>query len=291
MKITEYIKQLFAQKKQVGFIARLFPRRGQSEATLREVIEELIEDNNSLDNGELSIDEDEREMLGNVLNLRDIQVQDIMIPRVEIKALPITTKIEELISEFVESQVSSILVYQGTIDNIIGAVYLKDIVNWFRMNKPFNVSIFVKEILFIPPTMRTLDLLLKMKQTGIKVSVVVDEYGGVEGFVSFTDLAEEIIGDIESVEEQRHNQKKVIRNSDGTYTIDARTTIAEINKIAGINIISSDNSVDSLGGHVFSIAGKVPVRGELIFCDKQNIEFEILEADSRKIKSIKLRKK
>jgi CBS domain containing-hemolysin-like protein len=212
-----------------------------------------------------------------------------MVPRVSIKALPITAKIDELLFEFVENQISTVLVYQGTIDNIIGVVYIKDVINWFRMHKPFNLSMFVRDVIFVPPTMRTLDLLLQMRETGIKISVVVDEYGGVDGCISFSDLVEEIIGDIQDADEQR-NKKKIIKNVDGSFTTDARTILSEISKNTGIKFALQDKSVDSIGGYIVSIVGKVPVRGELVLCEKSNVEFEILDADPRKIKSIKIRK-
>lgn len=259
------------------------------ESSLRDTIEELIEEDECAETQ--SIAEDEREMLENVLNLRDIRVDDIMVPRAEIKALTMSTKIEDLISEFVETQKSSILIYQGTIDNIVGVVYLKDVANWFHMNKPFNVSLFIKDVLFIPPSMRTLDLLLKMKETGIKLAVVIDEYGGVDGLVSFIDLIEEIIGDIQDASEIKHQKKKVIKGSDGSVIVDARATFDEIEKYGNVKIVAQDKTIDTIGGMIFSITGKVPVRGELIRCPSQKLEFEILDADPRKIKSLRLRKK
>lgn len=270
------------------YFLRLFSKRSK-ETTLRDTIEELIEEDGSADTQ--SIAQNEREMLGNVLNLRDIQVQDIMVPRVEIIALPTSTKIEDLMSTFVESQKSTILIYQGSIDNISGVVYLKDVANWFHMNKPFNVSIFVKEVLFVPPTMRTLDLLFKMKETGIKIAVVVDEYGGVDGLVSFRDLIEEIIGDIQDAAEIKHQKKKVIKGSDGSVVADAKSTFSEIQKYGGLKINPEDKSIDTIGGMISFLTGKVPVRGELVTCPKQGLEFEILDADPRKVKSVRIRKK
>ncbi len=281
MSIYEYIK----------ILRRFFGNKKNQETTLRDAIEELIEEDDSQKNGKSSIDDDEREMLGNVLNLRDIHVQDIMVPRAEIKALPTSATMEELFSEFVENQISTILIYQGNIDNITGVVYLKDAVNWFRMNKPFNISIFTKKVLFVPPTMRTLTLLLKMKDTGIKVAVAIDEYGGVEGFASFVDLVEEIIGDIQDADEQKNNKKRVYKDFDGSFISDARITLQKIHKEAGIKLSSLDNSIDTLGGYIFAITGKVPVKGELIFCRKQNVEFEILDADPRRVKTVRIRKK
>ncbi len=259
------------------------------ETTLRDTIEELIEEDEGSETQ--SIAEDEREMLGNVLNLRDVQVQDIMVPRVEIEAVPVTAHMEELMSKFVETQKSSIIVYQGNIDNLLGVVYLKDVANWFKMNKPFNLSIFVKEILFVPPTMRSLDLLLKMRETGIKLAIVVDEYGGVDGLVSFRDIIEEIIGDIQDATEIKNQKKKIVKSSDGSVVADGRSTFEEIQKFGNLKIKPEDDSMDTIGGLISSITGRVPVRGELITSEDGRLEFEILDADPRKIKSVRIRSK
>ncbi len=259
------------------------------ESTLRDTIEELIEEDEYSETQ--SIAEDEREMLGNVLNLRDVQVQDIMVPRVEIEAIPVTAHIEELMSKFVETQKSSVIVYQGNIDNLLGVVYLKDVANWFKMNKPFNLSIFVKEILFVPPTMRSLDLLLKMRETGIKLAIVVDEYGGVDGLVSFRDIIEEIIGDIQDATEIKNQKKKIIKSSDGSVVADGKSTFEEIQKFGNLKIKPEDDSMDTIGGLISSIIGRVPVRGELVTSEDGRLEFEILDADPRRIKSVRIRRK
>ena len=266
----------------------LFWRKAK-EPTIRDTIEELIEEDEVSETK--SIAEDEREMLGNVLNLRDVQVQDIMVPRVEIEAVAVTAHIEELISKFVETQKSTIVVYQGNIDNLLGIVYLKDVANWFKTNKPFNLSLFVKEILFVPPTMRSLDLLLKMRETGIKLAIVVDEYGGVDGLVSFRDIIEEIIGDIQDATEIKNQKKKVLKSSDGSVIADGRSTFEEIEKYGNMKIEPSDDDMDTIGGMISSITGRVPVRGELITSGDGTLEFEIIDADPMKIKSVKIRKK
>lgn len=269
-------------------IKLLFWKRSK-EPTLRDTIEELIEEDGCSETQ--SIAQNEREILGNVLNLRDIQVQDIMVPRVEIEALPATTKIEILLSRFVESQKSTIIIYQGNMDNVLGVVYLKEVANWFHMNKPVNINVFVRDVLFVPPTMKSLDLLFKMRESGIKIAIVVDEYGGVDGLVSFRDIVEEIIGDIQDAAEIKNLKKKVVKSSDGSVIADARSTFSEINKFGGIKIIPEDNSIDTLGGMISSLTGSVPVKGELVAWPKQNLEFEILDADPRKVKSVRIRKK
>ncbi|MDR1391489.1 MAG: CBS domain-containing protein [Holosporales bacterium] len=263
-------------------------KKSSKESSLRDTIEELIEEDEH--SKTQSIEKNEREILGNVLNLRDINVEDIMIPRIEIEAIPVNTRIEELMSKFVETQKSSIIVYKESMDSVIGVVYLKDVANWFHMNKPFNVSVFVKDVLFVPPSMKSLDLLFKMRETGIKLAIVVDEYGGIDGLLSFRDVIEEVIGDIQEISEIKEQKKKVLKKSDGAVIADAKSTFSEIQKYGGIKIIPKDKSVDTIGGMISSIAGKVPVRGELIIWPKQDLEFEILDADPRKVKSVKIRK-
>ncbi|MDR0695665.1 MAG: CBS domain-containing protein [Holosporales bacterium] len=266
-----------------------FVKRWINGSSLRNTIEELIEEDSSSEIQ--SIADGEREILGNVLNLREIQVQNIMVPRVEIEAMQTSVRIEDLIFRFVDTQKSSIIIYKDTIDNVLGVVYLKDIAHWFQMSKPFNVAVFVKEVLFVPPTMRSLDLLFKMKETGIKMAIIVDEYGGVDGLVSFRDIVEEVIGDIQDTEEIRNQKKKVLKSSDGSVIADAKSTFAEINKFGGIKISQADKSIDTIGGLISTLTGRVPVRGELIFCNKRNLEFEILDADPRKVKSVRIRHK
>ena len=277
------------KKSNKSFLSKLVFWKKSKEVTLRDTIEELIEEDETSE--KQSIEENEREILGNVLSLRDIQVQDIMVPLVEIEAVPVTSHIEELISKFVETKKSTIVVYQGNIDNLLGVVYLKDVANWFRTNKPFNISLFIKDILFIPPTMKSLDLLLKMRETGIKVAVIVDEYGGVDGLVSFIDIVEEIIGDIQDATEIRNMKKKIVKSSDGSVVADGRSTFEEIQKFGLLKIEPEDDEIDTVGGMITSIVGMVPVKGELITSKDGKFEFEILDADPMRIKSLRIRQK
>ncbi len=267
-------------------IIKLF-RKKNKEPSARDAIEELIEDDRSEESQ--SIAQNEREMIGNVLDLRDTQIQEVMISRTSIVSIPVTASIEEVLEKFVDSQVSAILVYRGTLDNVIGMLRLKDVANWINMNKPFNASNFITDVLFVPPSMRTLDLIFRMKESGIKIAVVIDEYGGVDGLVSFIDLIEEIVGDIQDATDIKHSKKKVIRNSDGTVSVDGQSTFDEIKKYGNIEIKPDDDDNDTIGGMLSSILGRVPVRGELITLPKQNFEFEVLEADPRKVKTLKIK--
>ena len=265
------------------FLKILF--RKNKKLSARDTIEELVEDNSQEESQ--SIAQNEREMISNVLNLRNTLVRDMMIPRTSVVATTITDSIENILGMFVENQLSTILVYQDTLDNIIGVLRLKDVANWINMNKPFNASNFVKEVLFIPPTMRTLDLLFKMKETGIKIAVVVDEYGGVDGLVSFIDLMEEIVGDIQDATEVK--KMKITKSSDGSLIVSGQSTFDEIRKYGNIDIIPIDDDNDTIGGMLSSMLGRLPVRGELISLPDQKLEFEVLDADPRKVRSIKIK--
>jgi CBS domain containing-hemolysin-like protein len=160
------------------------------------------------------------------------------------------------------------------------------------MSKPFNINLFVKDVLFVPPAMRILDLLLQMRETGIKMAVVVDEYGGADGIVSLSDVVEKVIGNIQDLQVNKSQKNKIVKEEQmGSIIVDAQATLSEVSKEGGIKIISEDRTVDSVGGLIFSIAGKIPVKGELIFFPEQNLEFEILEADPRCIKRVRIRKR
>ena len=257
--------------------------------TVRDTLEELLVTNDIEDTGQTqSIAQNEREMLGNVLNLRDIEVQDVMIQRTDIIAVANTACIEEIISQFVENKLNTLVVYQETLDNIIGVLKLKDVANWFHLNKPFNINLFIRDILFVPPTMRTLDLLFKMKETGIKEAIIVDEYGGVDGFVSFIDLIEEIVGDIQDAANIKDHKNKIVINTDGSIEVDGNTTLEEVQKYANISITPNDE-FDTIGGMISSVLGRIPVRGELVSITDPCIDIEILDADLRKIKRIKIK--
>jgi CBS domain containing-hemolysin-like protein len=279
-------------RKIIRFFARLIGRNKAKEPSLRDAIEELIEEDSCSETQ--SIAKDEREMLENVLDLKDTRVQEIMIPKVEIVSIQSTTSLDSLTSLFVKSRKSSIVIYQDTTDNVIGIVRFKDLATWTYSNGPnksFDIMQLVKEVLFVPPTMKTLDLLLSMRATGMKVAIVVDEYGDIDGLVSFYDLVEEITGDIQDAAEIENHKKRIVKASDGSIIVDARSTFEELQRYGGINITHEDSSVETIGGLILSIAGKVPARGEIITSSEQNLEFEVLNADLRRVKKIRIHKK
>lgn len=280
--VADYLKKLWR-----------FLLRKETDSSLRDAIEELIEED---DEEEASINTDEKLILGNVLNLRDLTAEDVMIPYANIIAAPLTATQDDFVSCFVKANVSQIPIYSGTIDNIVGLLSLKDALSWLHSKKLNNIKSILREVLFIAPTMRTLDLLLQMRETGVRMAVVVDEYGGVDGIVTFATLIEEIIGDIQYAQDLNNEEHIEILN--GAITLNATTPLEELDeavqRLSGSQInwlegLDDGEDVDTIGGLVTFIAGRVPLRGELII-HPLGFEFEILEADPRRVKKISIRK-
>jgi CBS domain containing-hemolysin-like protein len=265
--------------------------RKESDTSLRDAIEELIEEDSE---GESSIGTDERVLLSNVLSLKDLTAEDVMIPYANIIAAPISASQEEIISTLVNAGVSQIPIYSGTVDNVVGGLSVKDVMVWLNGHMRTGLKSIIKDVNFIAPTMRSLDLLLQMRETGNRMAVVVDEYGGVEGLVTFSALIEEIIGDIQYAEEQGDGNPLEISN--GCVVLNATTTLDELNESLEqacgqqVNWLKGheNEDIDTVGGVITLLAGRVPLRGELI-SHAEGIEFEILDADPRRVKKVAIR--
>ncbi len=259
-----------------------------SDNNLREALEELIEESTE---EEPSIASDERQLLGNVLNLRDLTAYDVMIPRADIISAPITITATELVAQFVKTGVTRLPIYRENLDHVVGMVHIKDVLGWLQSKKALKINTLIREVLFISPSMRTLDLLLQMRETGSKMAIVVDEYGGVDGLVTFASLIEEIIGDIQDAHDQAPTSHVVVR-ADGAVVADARTTLEELEEALSKKLPLNEHDeedIDTLGGLVAFLAGRVPIRGELV-THPSGIEFEVLDADPRRVKRLCLRK-
>ena len=260
--------------------------RSDHDNSLRETIEELIEDT---DEDNPSIESDERMLLGNVLSLRDLTAEDVMVPRVDIIAVPLTVTGPDLLSVLTKSRHSRIPIFRNNLDDVIGMIEAKDVLSWAATKKPLSIKSLIRDVLYISPTMRTLDLLFQMRETGTKMAMVVDEFGGVDGIVTFPDLIEEIIGDIQDAQDRSPAHQLVERN-DGSILADARVTLDEISERYGINLVVEglEDEIDTLGGLVVALAGRVPTRGELII-HPVGLEIEVVDADPRRVKRLNLK--
>jgi len=213
-----------------------------------------------------------------------------MVPRADIGAVEIGIGVDQLIQNMSLAGHSRLPVYRETLDEVVGMVHIKDVVDYVRKDKPFDLSDVLRRVLIVAPSMPVLDLLLKMRQSRVHMALVVDEYGGIDGLVTIEDLVEEIVGEIED-EHDVLQGRELLRGSDGTVVADARATIEEFEKLVGpvLSDEEREEDVDTLGGLIFTIAGRVPGRGELIEHEPSGIVFEVLEADPRRIKRLRLR--
>lgn len=267
------------------FIKKL--RRGEPE-TARETLEEIIEEPEEEDK---SIQDDERQLLGNILNLRELTAEDVMLPRADIVAINDKMEAEEVIRVMVENGFSCLPIYKGDMDNVIATVHIKDIFAFLDKKKPLILHHLMKRnIRVISPSMRILDLLIDMRSSGNRMAIVSDEHGGTDGLVCFSDIIERIVGDIQDV---YHAEPQLIEiKKNGMIIIDARITLEELEEELSIDLKvneSLDEEVDTLGGLIASIINRVPVTGELISY-LGRYEFHILDADLRRIKKVSIKK-
>ncbi len=266
------------------FVHRLLRRR-EPEDAIRDAIEELIEEQPAEEGG---INADERTMLHNILALRDLTVSDVMVPRVDIVAIPADTPLEKLVELMGREAHSRLPVYAETLDDVSGMVHIKDVLPYWSSHKRFNLSDIVRRVLFVAPTMPVLDMLLEMRRTRIHMAIVVDEFGGTDGLLTIEDLVEEIVGEIDDEHDIEEATPLVIRK-DGAVDARARATIDEFERRFG-NVFQEDerDNIDTLGGLVFALAGRMPERGELIR-HPSGVEFEVLDVDPRRIRRLRIR--
>lgn len=258
-------------------------KKKEGDSSLRETLEELIEEEEIEDT---SLAPDEREMLTNILSLRDLTAKDLMIPRAEIIGVSHNSPLEQIITVFKSSQVMRLPVYRQTLDDILGYIHMRDLIDSTSTPKNFKIQDHLHKIDYISPSMRILDLLLKMRLTGEKMAIVVDEHGGVDGLVTLNDLVEEIVGDIQDVA-QMTTPVHFFRRPDGVVVVNGRMDIEELEEKVGTIRTEGEKEeeIDTIGGLVLHLTDRIPQRGELI-AHPSGIEFEIIEADSRRIKRL-----
>ena len=261
------------------------PRNGES---LRETIDEMIEEPPA--DGPHPLSAQERVLIGNILKVHDRTAADAMVPRVDIVALDVETSFYEVVKLMVEQGHSRVPVYRETLDNVIGFVHAKDLLGPAAERREIKLPLILRKVLFVAPSVPILDLLVQMRQARTHIAMVADEFGGIDGLVTIEDLIEEIVGEIED-EHDVADGPRLAERADGTLIADARTPIEVLEEHQGIRLRPSgeQEEVDTLGGLVSSLAGRVPTRGEVI-PHPSGIEFEVLDADPRKIKRLRVRR-
>ncbi|HXQ50289.1 MAG TPA: hemolysin family protein [Stellaceae bacterium] len=254
------------------------------EHSLRDELEELIEEHDEA----APIDPHERRLLVNILKLHELSAADVMVPRVDIVALPVETPFAEAARQMAEHGHSRVPVFRETLDDAIGIVHFKDLLPYAVDGRAVPLGDLVRKVLFVAPTMPVLDLLLQMRLSRVHMALVVDEFGGIDGLVTIEDVIEEIVGEIED-EHDDADQPKLIERGDGTVIADARTPIETLEARAQRTLLPPDQEeVDTLGGLVSALAGRVPARGEVIE-HPSGLAFDVLDADPRRVKRVRVR--
>jgi CBS domain containing-hemolysin-like protein len=255
----------------------------------------------------------ERAMLQNVLALRTRRVDDVMVPRADIVAVPLDIRLGDLLRVFRTAGHSRLPVYAETLDDPRGMVHIRDFLDYLatraetarpsRRRKmpldapdlgkvdlatPLAEAKILRPVLFVPPSMPALDLLVKMQTVRTHMALVIDEYGGTDGLVSMEDIVEIVVGDIED-EHDEDETPALVRTADGALTADARASLEDVSEALGLDVAHDElaEDVDTLGGLISTLAGRVPVRGEMI-SHPNGLEFEVIDADARRIKRVRI---
>jgi CBS domain containing-hemolysin-like protein len=269
-----------------GIRALLFGE--DSEATLRDQIEEAIESHE----GEAAVVGDlspvERQMLRNLLHFGELTAGEVAVPRGDIIAVPHTISFERLIAEFVEAGHSRLPVYQDSLDSVVGMVHVKDV---FTLHvggaaAPPDISGLIRTPLYVPESMGVLDLLARMRAERVHLAIVVDEFGGTEGLISIEDVVEEIVGDIEDEHDEEMPGMLTLLD-DGIWDADARAELGDVAETIDVRLGVVEEDVDTLGGLAVVLAGHVPQAGEIV-AHPSGWRIEVVESDTRRVTRLRL---
>ncbi len=296
-------------------IAQFFrPRNG---ASLREDLTDALAQGKS---DSESFSPEERAMLNNILRLREVRVEDVMVPRADVDAIELSTSLGELMTLFESSGHSRMPVYAETLDDPRGMIHIRDVLAYVtKMSragtrrrtkktpasdrpaaaaKPFDLSCvdltrpvgelnLIRPVLFVPPSMNASELMAKMKAARIQMGLVIDEYGGTDGLVSLEDIVEVVVGDIE--DEHDDDEPLITQVGDGAFVVDARAEIDDVAEMIGGGFSAGEHAedVDTIGGMIFNTLGRVPVRGEVVQAIP-GYEFQVLDADPRRVKRVRI---
>ncbi len=271
--------------KSANKIFRLFSLKGKS---LENDVAELI---NEYDPEGKQVGSEEREMVHNVMGLGEKTTHDIMIPRTDIVAIDQDMKQEEVWKTIIESGHTRIPVFKDNLDNIAGFLHIKDLLPLLVNKTELELKNIMREILYVPPSMNIVDLLVKMRDRRIHIAVVLDEYGGTEGLLTIEDIVEEIVGDIDD-EHDDVGEPDFIKIDESTYQVKARMQVEKLEYNIGVSLRTGneEEDFDTVGGLIFFMLGRIPTKGEIIEHHSSGVIFEVIDADARRLKKLLVRK-
>ena len=309
-----------------GLLDRLRNLLGFGAASIRDDIEDALEDAGTT----TDFSPQERAMLKNVLNLHDLRVADVMVPRADIISVPIEASLADVLTVFRTAGHSRLPVHAGSLDDPRGMVHIRDFVNHIAalaetasvprrrrapsgegaadapggadiarvatnggidLTQPLAGAEILRPVLYAPPSMPALDLLVKMQATRTHMALVIDEYGGTDGLASIEDIVEMIVGDIED-EHDEIEAPEITTLADGAFIVDARASLEDVRKALDEDLaeMGEAEEVDTLGGLITAFLGRVPARGEIV-APNERLEIEVLDADPRRVKRLRINRR
>ena len=231
----------------------------------------------------------ENELLKNLAGLRGITAIDVMVPRVDIVTVSMSDNFNDIVNQLTKANHSRVPVTGETKDDIVGIIHIKDVLANINSKKKNHIKYILKEPIFIAPSISLLDLLNEMRVKKRHMALVVDEYGGIDGLVTIEDLVEELVGEIED-EHDETSEIKIEKLNVNTIIVEARATLDFLQEKLSLDLSKFKNEeFETLGGYIISLSGRVPIKGEVIRETKNEIEFEIINSDKRKIIKVKIK--
>ncbi len=269
-------------------IKEIFEKHPEEEEAI-ETVEEIMDEREERGDDVL-VDDDEMLLLKNVFKLRDKRAADIAIPRAQMVAISLHATPEELKKIVQKDKYTRMPVYEKNLDNIVGVLHTKDLLGAILERKSIDVAkIMNHHVVFVAPSMRGLDLLREMQAKSMQLAVVVDEFGGTMGLITLEDLLEEIVGEIEDEHDMLDKPPELTQVSPRVIEADARVELSELEAMIGHFLTEEDKEaeIDTVGGFVFHIAGRLPYRGEII-THSSGVKFQVTDVDARRIKKVKI---
>ena len=273
-------------------LGSILGNRARRDHGVRESIAELVQeaaDAGDADGQSPDLDRQERALIANVLRLRGATADDVMVPRADIVAMPVDLTWEQAVELIRREGHSRMPVYREQLDDVVGMVHIKDVFAWDGKPEGFRLEAILRRPLMVAPQIPVLDLLLQMRVARVHLALVVDEYGGIDGLLTIEDLVETIVGDIAD-EHDEQDAPMVTERADGTLDLDARMKVEDFEARLGKILTEEEREadIDTIGGLVFTVAGRVPARGEVI-SHASGTEFRVLDSDARRIRRLRVK--